>query len=56
MIPKAEGSPEYGLPQTVVAAAKASGVPFVALPSSFWIQITEPNDLARAEEILKEQA
>lgn len=54
MVPKAKDSDEFGLPQTVLAASKASGVQFRAVKSSFWVQITEPGDLVRAEEMLKE--
>lgn len=52
MVPKTEGSEEYGLPQTVVAASKESGIPFIAVPATEWIQITSPDDLERAENIL----
>jgi NDP-sugar pyrophosphorylase family protein len=53
MVPKAPGSEEYGLPQTVLAASKESGIPLKALRASFWVQVTSPEDLAKAEEILK---
>ncbi|HEY1041981.1 MAG TPA: sugar phosphate nucleotidyltransferase [Candidatus Paceibacterota bacterium] len=52
MVPKAEGSDEYGLPQTVLAASKESGIPLWAVPATSWIQITAPEDLRKAEEIL----
>ncbi len=52
MVPKAAGSDEYGLPQTVLAASKASGIPLHAVPATFWIQVTAPEDLAKAEQIL----
>lgn len=52
MVPKAEGSTEYGLPQTVVAASQASGIPLVAVEATFWFQITAPEDLVRAEGVL----
>lgn len=52
MVPKAEGSDEYGLPQTVLAASKESGIPLWAVPATSWIQITAPEDLKKAEEIL----
>lgn len=52
MVPKAAGSDEYGLPQTVLVAAKAEGIPLHAVPATSWIQITAPEDLARAEAIL----
>lgn len=53
MIPKAPGSSEFGLPQTIVAAAKMSGIPFIAVKASDWIQITSPEDLQKAEALLK---
>lgn len=53
LIPKSEGSDEYGLPQTVVAASKKMDIPFYAIPASFWVQITSPEDLTRAADILK---
>lgn len=53
MLPKAEGSTEFGLPQTVVAASQQSGIPFYAVDCSFWLQITAPEDLEKASELLK---
>jgi len=55
MVPKAPGSLEFGLPQTVLAAAAQLGIPFTAISADFWIQITAPEDLAKAEEILKKR-
>lgn len=52
MVPKTAGSEEFGLPQTAVAAAKKLGIPFYAIPATFWVQITAPEDLQKAEEIL----
>lgn len=52
LVPKAPGSTEYGLPQTVLAAAQQMRIPFRTEKADFWIQITSPDDLARAEEIL----
>lgn len=52
MVPKAPGSTEYGLPQTVLRAARAEGVPLHAVPAMSWIQVTAPEDLTRAEAIL----
>ena len=46
-VPKGEGSTELGLPQTVLAAAKTSGIPFTAVDATHWIQITSPEDIAR---------
>ncbi|HEX7651846.1 MAG TPA: sugar phosphate nucleotidyltransferase [Candidatus Paceibacterota bacterium] len=48
-VPKAAGSAEYGLPQTVVAIAAADGIPLAAIETSGWIQITAPEDLTNAE-------
>jgi UDP-N-acetylglucosamine diphosphorylase / glucose-1-phosphate thymidylyltransferase / UDP-N-acetylgalactosamine diphosphorylase / glucosamine-1-phosphate N-acetyltransferase / galactosamine-1-phosphate N-acetyltransferase len=53
LVPKAPGSDEFGLPQTILSASKKSGTPFVAVESTFWLQITEPQDLQKAEEILQ---
>ena len=55
LVPKALGSDEYGLPQTVLAASKASGIPLAAVLASFWIQVTAPGDLERAGTALKER-
>ncbi len=52
-IPKAPGSTEMGLPQTVLAASQASGIPFIAVDATQWIQISNPDDIARAEHILE---
>jgi NDP-sugar pyrophosphorylase family protein len=49
LVPKSAGSSEYGLPQTVLAASKTFRMPFVAIPSESWIQITSPEDIAKAE-------
>lgn len=53
MIPKAPGNDEYGLPQTITAAAKESGIPFIAVKATDWIQITSPGDIQKAEALLK---
>lgn len=52
MVPKSAGSEEYGLPQTVLAASKESGIPLRAVMATDWIQITAPEDLASAEAAL----
>lgn len=54
LLPKHEGSLEYGLPQTVVAAAHTLGVSLEPIFTDKWIQITAPKDLITAEQILKE--
>ena len=53
LVPKQEGSLEFGLPQTVVAGAKQLGVTFEPVFTDTWIQITSPKDLVYAAEILK---
>lgn len=55
MVPKTAGSDEYGLPQTVVQASTALGIPLVAVEASFWFQITAPEDLGKAEVVLKDR-
>jgi bifunctional UDP-N-acetylglucosamine pyrophosphorylase/glucosamine-1-phosphate N-acetyltransferase len=49
MISKAEGSNEFGLPQTVLSASQSAGIPFSAVTSTFWIQISDSYDLVRAD-------
>ncbi|MDO8522563.1 MAG: sugar phosphate nucleotidyltransferase [bacterium] len=56
MIPKRRGSEEYGLPQTVLAASKVSGIPLELARAGSWIQITAPEDLKYAEKILENSA
>lgn len=51
-IPKAPGSRELGLPQTVLWATKALGIPLHAVEATRWIQITAPEDLKTAEAAL----
>lgn len=53
LVPKSEGSEEYGLPQTVLNASKAAGIPLVAVEATWWIQITAPEDLTKAARILE---
>jgi NDP-sugar pyrophosphorylase family protein len=52
MVPKSAGSEEYGLPQTILAASKSGKVPFAAAKADSWLQITAPEDLQKAEELL----
>jgi NDP-sugar pyrophosphorylase family protein len=54
LLPKAPGSSEYGLPHTVLGAAKEAGIPVHAVYASGWIQVTAPEDIARAESLLIE--
>lgn len=49
MVPKSPGSSEFGLPQTLVKAK----IPLRLIPATFWLSITTPEDLEKAEEILK---
>jgi bifunctional UDP-N-acetylglucosamine pyrophosphorylase/glucosamine-1-phosphate N-acetyltransferase len=53
MVPKQEGSLEFGLPQTALAASKSLGIRLEPVFSDKWIQVTTPKDLARVAEILK---
>lgn len=50
-----KGSEEYGLPQTVLAASKKSGIPLELVLADAWIQISAPKDLVAAEEMLKDR-
>jgi NDP-sugar pyrophosphorylase family protein len=52
MVPKSLGSDEFGLPQTAIAAAKVLKVPFHAVKTDSWVEITTPEDLQKAEEML----
>ena len=52
MVPKAEGNSEFGLPQTMLAASKASGIPITAVSASTWMQLTSPEDISAAETLL----
>jgi len=52
LIPKAKGSSEYGLPQTVVEASRKLGIPLHAIDATSWIQITAPEDLEMASKRL----
>src|SRR3989344_1780708 len=54
MVKKAPSSDEFGLPQTVLAASHAHRLPLEAVELSSWIQITTPEALVKAEEILAE--
>jgi NDP-sugar pyrophosphorylase family protein len=53
MLPKAVGSDEYGLPQTVLAASLVSGIQLQSVLATDWFQITAPEDIASAEMRLK---
>ena len=48
MVPKAPGSHEFGLPQSVVKASEESGIPLATASATFWFQVTAPEDLDRA--------
>ncbi len=47
-MPKAVGSTEMGLPQTALTAAKTRGIPFSVVEATTWMQVSNPDDLARA--------
>lgn len=53
-IKTANGKEEFGLPQTVVDVALKAGIPLHAVYATSWIQITAPEDLAKAEALLKD--
>jgi bifunctional UDP-N-acetylglucosamine pyrophosphorylase/glucosamine-1-phosphate N-acetyltransferase len=50
-IPKAPGSTELGLPQTMMQAAK--DIVIRAVSATYWIEIKAPEDLEKAERVLK---
>jgi NDP-sugar pyrophosphorylase family protein len=52
-VPKATGSGEVGLPQTMMQAV--GEIPIHAVEASFWFEIKQPSDLQKAEEILAER-
>lgn len=52
LVPKAPDSPEYGLPQTMLAAAKKLHIAVKPVETKNWIQISRPEDLEKAEKIL----
>ena len=54
LVPKSEGSPEYGLPQTVLAASQTGGMALAVVATTDWFQVTAPEDLPKAEAWLKE--
>lgn len=56
LVPKNEGSLEYGLPQTVAEGAKSLGIPLRPVFTDKWIQINAPQDLVHAAALLKERA
>lgn len=49
LISKAVGSSEYGLPQTVLSAIPGK---VQAVEATFWLSLTEPSDITRAELVL----
>jgi UDP-N-acetylglucosamine diphosphorylase / glucose-1-phosphate thymidylyltransferase / UDP-N-acetylgalactosamine diphosphorylase / glucosamine-1-phosphate N-acetyltransferase / galactosamine-1-phosphate N-acetyltransferase len=51
-VAKATGSSEMGLPQTIIAASKTSGIPLNVVEATRWIQITNPDDIQSAGEAL----
>lgn len=51
-VPKATGSSELGLPQTVLAASRAADIPLTVVEATSWIQITSPEDIRVAEQLV----
>ncbi|MBU0750196.1 nucleotidyltransferase family protein [Patescibacteria group bacterium] len=51
-VPKNEGSAEFGLPHHMVQASLAGNIPIHAVMTTFWIQITAPEDLERASTLM----
>lgn len=51
LIPKSAGSSEFGLPQTLLAAVPGK---VQAVEATFWLSLTEPSDIARAEKVLSQ--
>lgn len=49
LIPKSQGSSEFGLPQTVLTAMPGT---VQAVEATFWLSLTDPADIARAESVL----
>jgi NDP-sugar pyrophosphorylase family protein len=52
MTHKAPGSTEVGLPQTAVTAAQELDIPFRAVMTTRWFQITNPHDIETASKML----
>lgn len=50
-VPKGVGESEFGLPQTMMTAV--GDIVITAVPATSWIQITAPEDLKKAEQILE---
>lgn len=53
-VPKSPGSRELGLPQTMMQAAR--NISIQAVPATFWVEIKTPEDLEKAEHMLKNLA
>ncbi|OGG58989.1 hypothetical protein A3C86_01225 [Candidatus Kaiserbacteria bacterium RIFCSPHIGHO2_02_FULL_49_16] len=49
-----ERSEEFGLPQTVLAASRASGILLELVQTDAWIQITDSEDLKNAEKTVED--
>lgn len=52
-VAKAAGSTEMGLPQTIIAASKASGIPLYCVEATHWVQVTNPDDIQRGAKLLE---
>lgn len=50
LVPKAVGDKEFGLPQTIVLAAK--DIPIRIVPTKRWLQVTSPEDIPKLEKLL----
>jgi NDP-sugar pyrophosphorylase family protein len=48
LVPKAAGSAEFGLPQTLIKA----DVPLHLVEATYWFEITTPEDIKKTEEML----
>ena len=52
LVPIRPGHKEFGLPQMLALAAK--DIPIKIIPSKRWLQITAPEDIPKAERIIRE--
>ena len=52
LVPKEPNSPEYGLPQTIIQ----TGLELHLIKATFWLQITDSEDLKKAAKILAKKA
>lgn len=52
LVPRFAGSDEFGLPQTVIAGSKLFNIPLRPVETDKWVEITTPEDVKKAEQIL----